>query len=215
VAGGIGKKLSGLGDRFSMRISPHRVVDGLWIGVLGNRSDLPLIDRVEDALRLIERTHPVRYRQVRRDVRRIWIVHQFGALGSFLPEQSRCDLDHPFVRTASPEEIAATIVHEATHGHPCLRKLGYPEELRHRIERICGQRELEFARLLPGAEELCAEIERSLAREPEFWTTESLRAWELEGAIAAAKDAGAPDWLVRLVLAVRRLRERLHGKARP
>jgi hypothetical protein len=146
-------KLYVLFEKLGMLISRNRRVDGLWVGVLGDKKDDYLLRRVEYALKLIEQYDPTRYRRILRDVDRIWISPLIGALGQFSDTLKTCGLDYKFVSSSSPDLIASIIVHEATHAHPYLRKLGYPENLRYRIERICIKQQLAFARRYPNGKE--------------------------------------------------------------
>ena len=184
-------------------------MDALWLGVSGDKTDDYLLDRVEEALRLIKQHDPARYRRLQRDMKRIFIHHLFGVRGSFSSALSRCDLDFRYVRSSSAELIASTIVHEATHAHPCLRKFGYPEALRYRIEQICMRQELSFARKLPEGDRAIEDAERMLTLAPSVWTTEELGKSRRDGAFAAARDVGIPDWLTNSLLTIRKAYERL------
>jgi hypothetical protein len=61
----------------------------------------------------------------------------------------------------TPANIAATLVHEATHAR--LDRIGYAPEKRARVEGLCFRRERAFARRLPDSHELVAEIDRQLS----------------------------------------------------
>src|SRR4051794_10306861 len=190
-----------------MRLSRSRRVDGIWLGVGGDKEHL--LGRVEEALGLIKQYDSSRYRRLLRDVERIWITVLPGPRGSFRPDLNRCDLDCRFVAEASAETIASTIVHEATHAHPCLRKFGYPEHLRHRIEHICMRQELAFADRLPNGGTIREEVGRSLSRPPSDWSSEVLGKWYLAGELAAVRHLGVPEWLVQSLLRMRSMRERV------
>jgi len=190
-----------------MRLSRSRRVDGIWLGVGGDKEHL--LGRVEEALGLIKQYDSSRYRRLLRDVERIWITVLPGPRGSFRPDLNRCDLDCRFVAEASAETIASTIVHEATHARPCLRKFGYPEHLRHRIERICMRQQLAFADRLPNGGTIREEVGRSLSRPPSDWSSEGLGKLHLAGALEAMRHLGVPDWLVRVLLRIRTVRERV------
>jgi hypothetical protein len=185
-----------------MRLSVSQKVDGLWIGVLDDKDGERLIQRVRNAILLIQRYDPLRYRQICASLRRIWMCDLIGNNGQYSRTFNRCDLDLRYVKSASLERIAATIVHEATHGHHCLRKIGYPEPLRHRIELICMRQELAFARTLPDGHALRAQIETNLARKPEEWSNQALRTRFLINANGAAKSAGLPDWATYFLLSL-------------
>jgi len=190
-------------EKCLMRVSYSRHVDGLWLGSLGGKGDEHLLCRVEDALTLIKNFDPLRYARIRRDVERIWINQRIGAIGTFNFTLKLCYLDRKFVETSAVESIASTIVHEATHGHPCLRKFGYPEALRYRIEQICMKQELAFACLLPDSKLLREQIGRSLAMDPSYWLEKEFAARRPVQELEAARAAGIPDWLTKSILRTR------------
>jgi hypothetical protein len=198
-----------------MRLSPSRLVDGLWLGVNGDQDDEHILSRVEEALNLIKVYDTVRYRRLLRDLERIWVYVLTGPRGSFNFTFRRCDLDYRFVAEASAEAIASIIVHEATHAHRCLIKFGYPEERRFRIEQICMRQQLAFADRLPNGGAIRKEIEWNLTRPSSDWSSDALRNLHLAGELVAARQVGIPDWLVRILLSARDLIWRLQGKAPP
>jgi hypothetical protein len=191
-------------DRVALLFS-HRIdVDGLWLGILGTRRDDATLRRVEAALRLIERHDPARYRRLRRDLTRVWICPLIGAHGAYSFATRLCKLDVNYVQSAAPEDIASTIVHEATHAHPCLRKFGYTEAVRYRIEMLCMRQELAFVRLLPRSDAMQAELQRRLQAPAVIWS-DALRE-ELQPALAtdAARRYGLPEWVIRMLVRLRK-----------
>jgi hypothetical protein len=190
-------------ERVFMRLSHSRRVDGMWIGVLGDRKDDALLARVEQSLMLIKQYDPVGYRRLHRNIERIWIAPLLAARGEFNFSSRRCDLDYRFVKSSEPDMIASTIVHEATHAHPCMRKLGYAEARRYRIERICMRRQLAFAARLPDSAKIREHLERNLALAPAFWRTESLKRMQVESGITTLRAQKVPEWLIRLILMLR------------
>lgn len=188
-----------------MAISRSRRVDGIWLGIASDKSGDPVLDRVESALGLIKQYDAIRYRRVMRDVERIWVKPLIGARGQFSSTFKRCALDHNFVVSASPEAIASTIVHEATHGHVWLRKFGYPEALRPRIEKICFRQQLLFLEKVNADEEVSAGVKRNLARPTSFWSDKDFQSRREDEAFRAAKSYGTPLWLVKLILKTQKL----------
>ena len=63
------------------------------------------------------------------------------------------------------EEIAASIVHEATHARVASWCGGTVQDDRHREERLCRRSELEFGRALPNGAVVVARALNSLAME--------------------------------------------------
>lgn len=108
------------------------------------------IDRIESALRLIGEHDPIRYRHLVQDLERIWVSVVPGSVARFRRSDWTCELDEPFVETATPGLIASVIVHEATHARLYRMGFGYEEAIRERVEKICLRRELAFARRFPN-----------------------------------------------------------------
>jgi hypothetical protein len=126
-------------------------------------------------------------------------------------------LDRRFVlaETSTPELIAATIVHEATHARLHHRGIAYKEEWRQRIERACVRRELAFAAKLPHGDLVRAQAEAALAlcTTQGFWTNTAFDARHDTDHIEVFRDLGAPSWLVRALQAVLALRRGVIGFA--
>jgi hypothetical protein len=190
----------------------HKIsVDGLRVGILSEKSNHPLISRVEEALMLIRQHDPFRYHKIKRDIGKIWIVTTLGspANGDFTAALHRCRLKESFVRSASLEQIASTIVHEATHAHPCLRKINSSDATRYRIEGICMRQELAFAQTLPDGQALCALLEKNLVRDPMIWSDDAMARAFIATNIADWQGMGTPPWLMRIVQAAVRWRIRI------
>lgn len=102
------------------------------------------MDRVEEALALIKRYDRLQYDRLSRDLKRVWVHVLHGIRGEAFVT---CELDARSVQpeTTSPELIASTIVHEATHSRLLRCGIGYEEAVRARVEAVCLRRELAFA----------------------------------------------------------------------
>jgi hypothetical protein len=118
-----------------------------------------------DALRLIEEHAPRHFRRIQREVR--YIVNQdLSTGGQYLRVFRQCIVDFPRYQDYSEGSLdprcregedylwylayyAATLVHEATHGHLYSRGMPYLRETRVRIERICHTEEERFVARLP------------------------------------------------------------------
>src|SRR5262245_47027400 len=126
-------------DRLLLRIAVVKHLDGLWVGA-DNTTDL---NRTIEALGLIKRYEPRRYTRLLRDLDRVWVRLIPEALARFNPSLRACELDTRYVRdqASTPELIAATIVHEATHARLWHCGIGYEEDQRHRVEAVCVRRE--------------------------------------------------------------------------
>lgn len=196
-------------ERMDLWFSKGHVVDGIWVGSFPSDAE-PAIQRIEDALRLIERCAPLHYRRVKNSLSRIWIqLIPYGA-GCYLHSLNACLIDERVIASENTtlEWIASAIVHEATHAR--LEKWGirYNEAVRHRIERICARRELDFARHLSGAVALLEEINWRLERCNEqnaSFSDENMWKGVDQGNLDMLRHLGAPEWLIMLVLRVRNL----------
>jgi len=190
-------------------LSKGHVVDGIWVGSFSSDAK-PAIQRIEDALRLIERCAPLHYRRIKKNLARIWVHLVPHGAGCYLHSLNACLLDERIVasETTTVEWIASAIVHEATHAR--LEKLGirYDEAVRQRIERICARRELDFARHLSGVDALLEEITWRLDRcrdENTPYTDQNM--WEKidQGNAEILRHLGTPEWVIALVLRARNL----------
>jgi len=131
----------------------HHRVHGLPVTILNTRPDIDerqVVDRLTGALDLIAAHAPRRLRRLRRDISSI-VVRRFPCRGAFIPHTRECLVELTF--TVNPRhslaEIAASIVHEATHARIAVRCGPLPEEQRPREERVCRKAELEFGLALP------------------------------------------------------------------
>jgi hypothetical protein len=195
-------------------LSRGRRIDGLWVGCFFVERFSDAFARIEESLRLIKQYDPLRYDRLLRDVARVWVTLLPGALGQFRQAYKLCALDERFVLadTTRPEQIAATIVHEATHARLMRCGIGYEAELRARVEAICFRRELAFAARLPNGEQVGVEAKsRLIGFTSDYWTNEGFRDREDRGAADALRFLGTPDFLIRAVF---RCRELLWGVKR-
>lgn len=146
-----------------LRSTHHRIRD-IPVLVDNSRPDIStaaVLERLGDALDLIDRYTPHYGRHLRRDLAGI-LVRRYPCRGAYLPESRLCLVEltfavHPGISVA---QIAATILHEGMHAR--LHALGFPLEMadRARQERFCRRAEIELGRLAPGG---AAVLERALA----------------------------------------------------
>jgi len=212
-------------DKFELWLSDSRVTDGLWIG--SARSDNPELDlqRVEAALRLIERFAPLYHRRIRNSLSRIWVRLIPNGAACYLDRLNACLLDERVVasETTTLEWIASAIVHEATHAR--LEKWGirYNEAARLRIERICIRRQLDFVQHLSGVDALQEQITQSLdwCRDGNaYYTDKNMRQEIDQGNTDVLRHLGAPEWIIALtfrarplVSGIRRFRRSIAGSS--
>jgi hypothetical protein len=115
----------------------------------------------------------------------------------------------------TPEQIASTIVHEATHARLRRCGIGYDEAIRARVEAICFRREIAFADSLPDGALSRDEAERNLTlRPPSDWTNDAMRDRHRSGSEEALRYLGVPEWSIRFVLVSSRWISRMRRIAR-
>lgn len=142
----------------------HRI-RGFDVVVENTRPDIAtadVLERLDEALGLIERHQPWRLRHLRRDLRQISVV-RFPCRGAYLPAERTCITELTFLArrdiTAAP--VASSIVHEGMHARAHRMGVRADRDIAHE-ERICRRAELAFGLALPP--ELGAPVvERALA----------------------------------------------------
>jgi hypothetical protein len=201
-----------LADKFLLWLSKGRVIDGLWIGSAQSDSELAelALQRVEAALRLIERFAPLHYRRVKNSLSRIWVQLVPHGGGCYMHSLNACLLDERVVASENTtlEWIASAIVHEATHARLEKRGVRYDEAVRHRIERICARRELDFARHLSGVDALHEEItwRLDLCNEKNAsYADQNMRQQIDQGNAEMLRHLGTPEWVLAPVFRARNL----------
>jgi len=109
-----------------------------------------VLERLDDALGLIDRYQPWRLRHLARDLDHIRVV-RFPCRGAYFPEERVCVTELTFLNrrdiTAAP--VASSIVHEGMHARVDCMGVARQGRDRAREERLCRRAELEFGRSLP------------------------------------------------------------------
>lgn len=154
--------------------------------------------KVYRALELIERFDSRRLSRIRRDLRRVVVTEHDGP--HYDEILGMCVLSWHGIHRQSAEQVALTIVHEATHGRISRAGIPYQKELRARIEAACVAQEVAFARRLPHGQVLAADAQWKL--QTPWWTPEQL----VERNLTRISREGAPDWMLRLLRRVARYR---------
>ena len=122
-----------------------------------------VLQRLYDALGLIEQYQPWRLKHLREDLR-YFLVIRYPCRGAYFPAERACMTELTFLArtdiTAAP--VASSIVHEGMHARMHLMGIRPYSHDAAREERICRRAELDFGRALPP--ELGAPVvERALA----------------------------------------------------
>jgi hypothetical protein len=196
-----------IADRLALWLSTSRYIDGLWVGSIASERELGL-RRVEDALGLIKRYDTLHYSRITDNLERIWVNIVADGDASYHRRLKACVLDERFVSsdTTTLQQIAAVIVHEATHARIERCGISYDEKLRPRIEAVCLRRELAFVGKLPNCAELRDGLVRTMERcvvNPDYFSTARFHERELQGQIEALRYLGTPDWIVQRMLRLR------------
>jgi hypothetical protein len=133
----------------------QHVVRGFPVVVENTRPDIAtpaVLQRLDEALVLIERHQPWRFAHLRRDVERFWIV-RYPCRGAFFPDTRTCMTELTFLArtdiTAAP--VASSILHEGMHARVHAMGVSPVERDMAHEERICRRAELAFGRALPPA----------------------------------------------------------------
>jgi hypothetical protein len=130
------------------------VLRGIPIIVDNTRPDIATADvlgRLDEALALIERYQPWRFRHLQRDLDAIHVV-RFPCRGAWIGEEGACVTELTFLArrdiTAAP--VASSIVHEGMHARVDRMGVSRYSRDRAREERLCRRAELEFGQSLPS-----------------------------------------------------------------
>lgn len=158
--------------RLALRLSVKAEYKGIYITDFENEenSDPLFVSCTLDALRLIETHDPRRFRRIQRTVRYITDGTTTGG-GAYSNRYHECQIDFAHYRKTSRNDLnpnlenqedyrwclayyAATLIHEATHGHFYEKGMPYIVETRSRIERLCHREEEFFVARLstPGCD---------------------------------------------------------------
>lgn len=200
-------------EKIQLARSTGRHLDGIWIGCWRGRPED--LTRVEGALLLIKQHSPQDYARITHELERVWVHLLPYGLGEYNASLKACLLDERYVAdpATSIEQIACTIVHEATHARLERYGIGYREELRAKIEAICFRRELAFAVRLPDSAELQQGIARCLEwyqANPDQFSDSHIRESDSAGVMESLRYLGAPDWFIKATLVL----QQVVGRAR-
>jgi hypothetical protein len=202
-----------LWDRIMLRLFRGEQFDGLWIGTTDDKRE-PILNRVREALRLIEAHDLPRYRRMMRDLKRI-LICPLPTRGSFNARIEACQLDYKFVLAegTTPELLASVMVHEATHARLWNCGIGYDETMRPRVEAICVRRQLAFAKKLPHGQQAQRWAEETLT----YCTLSNLSNARLSNRnhdwfIEETRRLGAPKWVVRSTTAFGKIAQAIRAR---
>ena len=155
---------SWLAEKLGLDATTTRTVHDLPVLAVNTRSEIDtdaLYTRLDAVLGLIAMYQPKRYRRLKRDVAG-FLIKRFPCRGAYIPETRTCLVELTFLANQgfSDAQIAASILHEATHAR--LHRLGF-DLAGPAAERLCRKAELEFGRAVPDGAAVIARAEESLA----------------------------------------------------
>jgi hypothetical protein len=141
-------------------------VRGFTVAVENTRADIrteDVLERLDEALGLIEDAQPWRFRHLQRDLRG-FLVTRYACRGAYFPDQRLCMTELTFLnrRDISAAPVASSIVHEGIHARVDVMGVRREGRDRAREERLCRRAELDFGMAL-GPELGGPVVERALA----------------------------------------------------
>jgi len=188
-------------DRVMNCLSVKTTLRGVEVALFMPTSEserIRVFQKVEEALGTIEAYAPVRFAALRADLRQILVRGRPDCVASFDPERQLCDIYVGWLTRddVTPEAIASTIVHEATHAR--LWRLGfrYAAGVQARIEQICYRAERVFGKRLPTGSVLVSEAQANMERLPQLCVPEAA----LERERAAVQDLASRNAMVVPIL---------------
>ena len=203
-------------ERQELKWSKSKMIDGMWIGILDDDLYEPIILRIEASLELIRQFDPVRYKRLTLDLDRIWVNLAIGGRASYHHNIRTCKLDERYIMadTTTKEEIASSIVHEATHARLMNCGIGYEEELRTRVEAVCVRQEWAFAAKLPNGQLIQQQAEESLDyNDDKFYQNTAVIARNIEGHLEILHYIGMPNFIIKLLMAIRKWKDGLSASS--
>jgi hypothetical protein len=128
-------------------------IRGFAVFVDNSRPDIAtsaVLERLDEALELIERHQSWRLRHLQRDIE-YFRVERFPCRGAYFPDERACLTELTFLarRDISAAPVAASIVHEGIHARVDRRSAARSARDRAREERLCRRAELDFGLALP------------------------------------------------------------------
>lgn len=160
------KQLSSLVTGDTSSGTESYTVRGVEVRVRNTRPDIAtsdVLERLDEALGLIEQYQPWRLKHLQRDIAGI-SVERFACRGAFIPNANVIVTELTFLarRDISAAPVASSIVHEGVHARVHAMGVDRNRSDLAQEERLCRRAELAFGRALPF--ELGAPvIERALA----------------------------------------------------
>jgi len=180
-----------LAMRAAVATSDKRQICGFEVANLRSSKADVFEEELRAAFRVIESIDLVLFRGIRRRLRRIVIAD--GEVGYFSPDVIGAVIGAAYFERCTAEEIALVIIHEATHARLWSRGIRTTAARRARIEKICIDAEIAFAKKLPDAQTVIAAIWEKSANP---WWTNEIHGERLASVVSSR---GEQNWVTRIV----------------
>ena len=188
--------------RLFIRLHPRTRTQGLSlidliVSVKDDSHRATFFQKFGEALQLIADYDPMRLARIQRDLKRIILVPEAAGYYQHSLRTYWTDLR---VLAQPVWRIATFIVHEATHAR--LRAAGVarrpgsketPEEWDRRVETLCVQEEISFARRFTDSPEVFQYLQKTI--DTKWWTEDKIRDRE----VRMLRGMGVPEALIRTV----------------
>ena len=143
------------------------VVRGIPVLVDNSRPDIEtaqVLDRLTQALDLVARYAPARFRRLRHDFAMI-LVQRFPCRAAYVPDRRAGLIELTFLAhpDITPAQVAASIVHEAVHARIHGMRIERARGREAKEERLCRKAELELGLAIPGADAVIARARDAIA----------------------------------------------------
>lgn len=156
------------------------------------------VEKLDQGLDVIQYFDPLLFRRIRQSIKRFIFVPGGGDHYSPVLEAHMMDASTLIQQTNL--YTALLIVHEATHARLERRGISMTQLNAARVERLCVDAQVNFARRVPGGEEVAQQLLRTL--ETPWWGADEARS----RSIRRLRLAGWPKWLISVLTIPEQLR---------
>jgi hypothetical protein len=176
--------------------SSRRTICGISVGVsffCDSNELAEAIAKLESALCLVRDYAPVRFAQVQRDLRCIFVMGLPTYYGRYIRSLGMCQLYDRYVLAAgtTPSLLASTIVHEAQHARLARLGFAFEEPRKERIERLCFLASRNLGLRIPDGSDVVQEVDARLNSGERLAHSE---ASDLRARLAALDKLRIPMW---------------------
>ena len=143
--------LAAIAHPIATRMWPVETRKGIRIIDPCDQSRDIFVGAVDGALQLIEKTDPIRFARVKREIRTVLNIPVLQGGAGYSRNHRTCNIDLRCFPVEKDREsgisfMACMLVHEATHGLLFTKKIRQTERILRRVEKVCWNEEVRFAR---------------------------------------------------------------------